>query len=689
MAQDPCTAGMSFPDARLLETISPPEITGGMYAQACAWACHARGDCTSFTYEAASAACAGGNGCCHMLSGGTWLNATTVSQRFCGAVMRHPPSTFPPSPPPNVPPAGAKNVLHIIVDDLRPDLAPFGPDFMSTPELTALARSSTLFSRAYCNIAVCSPSRMSFLTGRRPATSGIFNFVNHFRQANCEELPGKRLLKGLYLTLNVSFGGAGQCCSHCEADANCQGWSYDVNPKLCHLHATVDAGVAASGFISGYRGTTRTRKWTSLPQAFYNSGWSVFGTGKVFHTEEGGNGPLPWDGQGMPPLQDPVSWTRAPNATMGDVNSMAPMQACEKAGCGEPGDAEGNPFNNTRPFEDKVVGDEGVALLGQLAAARAAGGPPFYLAVGFRKPHLPHRHPSFYDSLYNLTAVATAKFPVMDASVPPIAYYQVGMAQNPYRAVPTEEAQLERFNYYAATSWVDHQVGAVLRALEASGAANDTLVVFHADHGWSLGEHAQWEKFSLWEHGTRVPLLMRAPWLGAAAAGVKRDAPVELVDVMPTMLELAGAVPPPGEALDGQSLAALVAGGPPPPRNYSLTVYPRCPADEEVPAQMWKNNACLFVERTAFFAMGVSVRTPRWRYTEWARWNGTAPDWGATLIGAELYDHSADDGTTFDGAFEVVNLAEDAAHAAVRAQLSQLLRASYAGGGGRRKGNGE
>jgi arylsulfatase A-like enzyme len=320
---------------------------------------------------------------------------------------------------------------------------------------------------------------MSFLTGRRPATSAIFNFVNHHRQATCEELPGLRFLKGLYLTVS-SIGGAGQCCSHCQADANCQGWSYVASGSLCHLHSTRDGGEKAAGFISGYRGTTRTREWTTLPQAFYNNGFSVFGTGKIFHTEEGGNGPQPWDGQGMPPLQDPPSWTRAPNATMGDVNAMAPMQACAKEGCGEPGDAEGNPLNNTRPFEDKVVGDEAVALLTQLAAARAQGGAPFYLAVGFRKPHLPHRHPSFYDSLYNVSTVATAKHPIMDASVPPIAYYQVGMAEDPYHAVPLGEAQLERFNYYAATSWVDHQIGVVLDALEASGVANDTLVVFHA-----------------------------------------------------------------------------------------------------------------------------------------------------------------------------------------------------------------
>jgi iduronate 2-sulfatase len=202
------------------------------------------------------------------------------------------------------------------------------------------------------------------------------------------------------------------------------------------------------------------------------------------------------------------------------------------------------------------------------------------------------------------------------------------------------------------------------------------------DHGWSLGEHGQWEKFTLWEHGTRVPLVVRAPWLGPVAAGVRRDAPVELVDVMPTVLELAGVPPPPGEALDGQSLASYLAGGQAPPRNFSLSVYPRCPANESDASQMWRSNACLFVERTAFFSMGVSIRTPEWRYTEWARWNVTAPDWAVPLIGAELYSHSGDDGTTFDGAFEVVNLAGDPTHAALRQQLSQLLRAAYSGGGG-------
>jgi hypothetical protein len=665
--------GMNFPDAVDIAVIAPPAISGNVYGQACAWACHAQPNCTSFTYVALSTACKGSDGCCFLKSGGSWLNATLTDKKVCGAVMRHP---FPASSP-TAPPAGAKNVLHIIVDDLRPDLAPFGPDFMSTPGLSAFAKTATLFSRAYCNIAVCSPSRMSFLTGRRPETSGIFNFINHFRQATCEELPSMRFTETPFQALNISYGGAGQCCSHCVADLNCNAWTLGIG-GTCHLFGSnVGPPKAHDGFISGFRGTTRTREWTSLPQAFYNAGFNVFGTGKVFHTEEGGNGPLPWDGQGMPPLQDVPSWTRAPSATMGDVNAMAPMLDCAPAGCGEPGDADGNPLNNTRPFEDKVIGDQAVALLEQLTSVRSAGGAPFYLAVGFRKPHLPHRHPSFYDSLYNVGDIATAKYNVMDRTVPQIAYCEVGMAQNPYAAVPKAQAQLERLNYYAATSWIDHQVGVILAALNASGLANETVVVFHADHGWSLGEYAQWEKFTLWEHGTRVPLVIRAPWLGNVAAGVEREVPVELVDVMPTVLELAGVPLPPGESFDGQSLAELLGGGPSPPRNYSLSVYPRCPSNTTAISEMWRNNACLFVERTAFFSMGVSIRTDAYRYTEWTQWNGTAPDWSIPLIGAELYDHSGDDGTTFDGAFEVVNHADDPTYAAQRAQLSALLRKAY------------
>ena len=641
--------------------------------------------------------------------------------------MRADPSTFPPTPVPSPPPAGARNVLHIIVDDLRPDLAPFGPTFMSTPALAALASSGTLFSRAYTNIAVCSPSRMSFLTGRRPGTTSCWNFINHFRQAECREEAGVGLDDATLRTVAIGDGGAGQCCSHCVADPSCGAWT--MNAGGCHLKAAATQRTSAPNAISGVRGGVAMRGWTSLPGAFLRTGYATRGSGKVWHTEEGGNGPAPWDGQGMPPLQDPPSWSRIPNATMGDVNAVAPMWPCAggakngTSACTEQGDADGVPGVGVKPFEDAVIGSDARLALAQMAAARSGGGPPFYLAVGFRKPHLPQRHPSAYDALYPPIANTTlARYGVLDASVPPIAYHTTSLAQSPYVPLETQRARTIRHDYYAAISWVDHEVGRLLAALDATGLANDTLVLFHGDHGWSLGEHGEWvsgegaavlpsggcwccavtvlpsihqckshsnivvqEKFSNWEHGARVPLVIRAPWV-TGAAGSRSDALAELVDVMPTVLELAGVAPPPGETLEGQSLVPAIEAAaahlpvPTTMRPYALTVYPRCPASTNA-SLMWQDNDCLYVERSRFVAMGVSLRTDRYRYTEWSRWNGSAlsPMWDTDPIGVELYDHQGDDGSSFDGPYEVVNHADDPAYAAIRAQLATTVRAAYGG----------
>jgi arylsulfatase A-like enzyme len=114
-----------------------------------------------------------------------------------------------------------------------------------------------------------------------------------------------------------------------------------------------------------------------------------------------------------------------------------------------------------------------------------------------------------------------------------------GLAVDPYVPLARAAAQLERRQYYAAVSWVDRQIGSVLDALEESGLAADTAVVLHADHGFSLGEQGEWEKFTTWEAGTRVPLIVRAPWL-ANSSGLRVDTPAELVDVMPTLAALQG-----------------------------------------------------------------------------------------------------------------------------------------------------
>jgi hypothetical protein len=274
--------------------------------------------------------------------------------------------------------------------------------------------------------------------------------------------------------------------------------------------------------------------------------------------------------------------------------------------------------------------------------------------------------------------ISIAKFTTLDASVPPIAYHASSLWGDPFHAMPKGDAQRNRLNYYAAVSWVDHQVGLLLAALDAAGRSSDTLVVLHADHGYSLGEVSQWEKFTNFEYGTRVPLIIRAPWLNQSV-GLKTDAIVQLSDLYPTMAELVGVPLPINETLDGSSIVATMAPGGSAPRSYALSVYPRCPHDTTNTSNMYTQNDCCTVERSAFFSLGVSLRTDSWRYTEWPLWNRSAltPQWDAPLIGAELYNHTGDDGTTFDGAFEVINHANDPVFAGIRAQLSKQLRDAY------------
>jgi iduronate 2-sulfatase len=560
---------------------------------------------------------------------------------------------------------------------------------------------------------------MSFLTGRYPHHTLTWNFVNHFRQAVAQEIPGASLGAGApYKTLAVTDGGAGQCSSFCAAEpaGACAAWTM---ADACELYAAVAAAPAPRPkAVSGLPGTDATRAWTSLPQHFLNAGYLTLQTGKVFHTEEGGNGPAPWDGpaSGMPPLQDPPSWSRG-NWSMANVNALAPMRGCDgggSGGCSVNATAEGDVAPDTFSFCDRTIGDDAVLKLGAAAANRAATGQPFYLAVGFRKPHLPFRHPAPWDDLYPPpAAIPLAEHKTLDPSVPPIAFYQTSLAQNPYAPLPDAQAGTLRRDYYAAISWVDSQIGRVLAALDAAGLANDTAVVFHADHGWSLGEHGQWEKFTVWEHGTRVPLVIRAPWV--APAGATTAVIAQLVDVFPTVAELAGIPAPPAYGLDGASLVPVLVGlggaraegaqaphaassspsssaaeagsaadaaPPPPPPSvgaYALSVYPRCPSDTVNASNFWRDNSCLMTERTAFPFMGLSLRTDGWRYTEWRVWNGSAlaPDWTAPLVGVELYNHTGDTEATFDGPWEQVNVAGAPGTAEVQAALAAQLAAVY------------
>ena len=453
------------------------------------------------------------------------------------------------------------------------------------------------------------------------------------------------------------------------------------------------------GVVSGRSGALVPL--TSHPANFQRQGYLTMQSGKVWHTEEGD-----LFGMGMPPNQDAAGGSWDAGCSMAGVNSVAPMLPCAAEfpgtqGCPINATLEGEVLDGTGNLCDKVISDDAIAKLRLAAATLKATGRPFYLASGFRKPHMPWRFPAPYAELYPPPdEIALAAHPTMDASVPPIAHHtpdlQFQEGGNPYVMMNDSIARRDRLYYYAAVSWVDSRVGAVLDELDALDLAESTLVIMHSDHGWNLGEHGQWQKFTNWETGVRVPLMIRAPWLPASAGRVTHTL-AELVDVYPTAVDLAGADgPPAGETpLDGVSLgwvlrapsaeaeAALESGGGA-GKAAVLSQFGRCPlaADKAHPAwitntsEMWMNNWCEFVDRSEIPWMGFSMRTAEWRYTEWAAWNGTAlrPDW-STNAGVELYDHRGDNGTNFD-ATENVNVAKQ--NADIVAQLSTQLHALVA-----------
>lgn len=496
-SQPACRANTGFP-SNDLPCCGPPGIPNPhpeAEAQGCALACYANPQCRAFTaISRGTGSCTAKGGCCLLKSRAAGLNATRVVGH-CSAILRADPADVPPVAPVQ-PPQGVRSVLHIIVDDLRTDLSPYGQSFMATPHIASLAAGGTTFTRAYAAIAVCSPSRMSFLTGRLPSHTLDWNFIQHIRQANCDDLPDTQFNDDTYAFFDgvtPDWGGAGQCCSFCSADAACKAWTYKVADSTCHLKATALQPVRAVGAVAGVRGSLRSRAWTTLPGVFLRANSTVVGSGKVFHCDAGGLGPSPFDGMGMPPLQDPVSWTRGPMSTMGDVNAVAGAWPCPGGDCQVDASLDGVPAAGVPPLTDKIIGDDALGKLRQLT--RGGGGGPWYLAAGFRKPHLPFRAPAGYAALYapvNETVLATHQ--TWDASVPAIAYHQSSLWGDPYTAMPKAHAQTARRDYYAAVSWMDHQVGELLAELDAAGVANETLVVLQADHGYSLGEGSLWEK---------------------------------------------------------------------------------------------------------------------------------------------------------------------------------------------------
>jgi arylsulfatase A-like enzyme len=466
-----------------------------------------------------------------------------------------------------LPAAGAErprlNVLFIAVDDLRTELGCFGVGTIRAPNIDRLASRGTVFERAYCQQAVCSPSRTSLLTGCRPDTTKVYNLETHFRTT----LP-------------------------------------DV---------------------------------VTLPQHFKGHGYFTRSVGKIFHG--GLDDPRSWSEPppkaGQPIYQLPENRTLvARKAAAAKGKTFATASARYNALTGpayECGDVPDNAYT------DGAIADAAIEML------RQARDKPFFLAVGFLKPHLPFVAPRKYWDLYRPEQIPMAPNPFPPKNAPKFALPDWGELRA-YHDIPRlgplseQQARILKHGYYACVSYMDAQLGRVLEELERLGLRERTAIVLWGDHGWKVGEHGAWCKHTNFENDTRAPLICSAP--RQKAPGQKSRGLVEFVDVYPTLCELAG-LPLPAH-LEGLSFARLLDAPDVEWKKAAFSQYPRGPQ-----------------------VMGYSMRTERYRLTRWQKRDGTE-------LARELYDHRSDPQ-------ENENIAEVPVHKALVKELTRQLQAGWKG----------
>lgn len=368
----------------------------------------------------------------------------------------------------------------------------------------------------------------------------------------------------------------------------------------------------------------------TLPQLFKNHGYDTVSLGKVFSGDERELDPASWS---EPEILKQKGWK---NSALGDSGGEGKGPAWEAADV---------------PDEGYPDGKLAQLAIEKLTAVRS-GDKPFFLAVGFFKPHLPFNAPKRYWDLYDPAAFELNDDGQRVKGISGHAHHS-HRELGGYRDLPKDEhldantTRTLRHGYHACVSYIDAQIGKLLTTLDQSGLAQNTIVVLWGDHGFALGEKDRWGKGTNFERDTRVPLLIRTPDLGApgaAAAGL-----VELVDVFPTLAELASLPAPQG--LDGRSLVPMLAN-------------PQAPGREAVLSQF----ARPFSASTPEF-MGYSLRTATHRYTRWITWPARQ------LVAEELYDYTTGPGTRREGAFwiEEENIAPHPAQADTRQALSETL----------------
>jgi arylsulfatase A-like enzyme len=355
------------------------------------------------------------------------------------------------------PTAQRPNVVFIAVDDLRPEFGAYGATYIHSPNIDRLAQSGVTFHHAYCQQAVCSPTRSSLMTGTRPDTTKVWDLVTHFRTA----LP-------------------------------------DV---------------------------------VTLPQLFKNNGYFVQGMGKIYHGgyDDPQSWSVPWGTPKSPAYAlpenvklnerryevDPDDDGKAPAAkgaakakTKGKAKGASSFDETTAGGVNSRGPAYESADVPDNFYQDGKVAELAVSTLREISQKKE----PFFLAVGFIKPHLPFVSPKRYWDLYDPAKIELAPNKFRPKDAPDYAILPGGELRNyygiPTTSVPDDLARTLKHGYYASISYTDAQIGKVVDELDRLGLRKNTIVILWGDHGWKLGEHDAWCKHSTCENDTNTALII-------------------------------------------------------------------------------------------------------------------------------------------------------------------------------------
>jgi arylsulfatase A-like enzyme len=502
------------------------------------------------------------------------------------------------------------NILFIAVDDLKPLLGCYGNTLVKTPNIDRLAKLATVFESNYCQQAICGPTRASIMTGTRPDVTKIWNLTTQMRDAN----PNTLTLPQYLITQGYTTSGIG---------------------KIYHPSSAIGGVDPASWSIPYLKS-----KESDFPAEFG----------------------LPANGQ----YQLPETKARMTP----EIIAERKKQSKDLAANDENPKSIKGPSVECMDVPDNAYQDGVNALLAKEQIINLSkDSKPFFMAVGFSKPHLPFIAPKKYWDFYNREDMPIASFQEHSKNGPLIAYHQSGELRNyldipEFATLPADslriglklEKQKELIHgYYAAISYMDAQVGVLLNTLESLGTLNSTVIVLWGDHGWHLGDHDLWHKHTNFEEATRAPLIIAGPGIKAGTT----SSLTEFVDVFPTICDLANVTIP--KQLDGKSLKPLMKNSKIVVKDFSVSQYPRKLKKVEMIKKGYTDSKM----------MGYSLRTDKYRYTIWMNNFTSKQAYSESQVYAsELYDYVKDP-------LEKVNVVNDKNYTSISKEMKVKMLAYF------------